>query len=80
MVSLISDFAAYTEWVGKAYLLLADNYLAQGERFKAQGTLKSIVDGDFPVAHIKAAAVDKLKQLDEEVKKEQAPKDSVDNK
>ena len=64
-----SDFSAYDEWVGKAYLLLADNFLATGELFQAKGTLKSLVD-NFPRQDIRDAAREKLKAIEgEELKK-----------
>lgn len=80
LVSLNRDFSAYTEWVGKSFLLLADNYLAQGETFQARGTLKSLVD-NFPLQHIKDKATEKLKQLDDADEKSAAEtkSDSIDN-
>lgn len=77
LVSLNRDFSAYTEWVGKSFLLLADNYLAQGETFQARGTLKSLVD-NFPLQNIKDKAAEKLKQLEEKDAAE-VKSDSIDN-
>ncbi len=69
LLALKSDFSAYDEWVGKAYLLLADNFLATGELFQAKGTLKSLVD-NFPRQEIRDAAREKLKEIEaEELKK-----------
>ncbi len=81
LVGLNKDFAAYTDWVGKSYLLMADNYTAMGETFQAKGTLKSLVD-NFPLQGIKDQAREKLKKLDdEELKKQkQEEQDTVDNK
>jgi len=80
LVSLNSDFAAYPEWVGKSFLLLADNYLAMGDSFQAKGTLNSLID-NFPQENVKAIAREKLKKItDEEVKKQsQLKADTVDN-
>lgn len=82
LVALISDFAPYKEWVGKAYLLLSDYYLSIGDRFQAKATLKSIIDNDFPVAHIKSSATEKLAKLEGELKREQSDvkKDTTDNR
>src|SRR5258706_5583666 len=81
LVGLNKDFAEYTDWVGKSYLLMADNYIAMGETFQAKGTLKSLVE-NFPLQGIKDQAREKLKKLDdEELKKQkQEEQDTVDNK
>lgn len=81
LISLNTDFAAYTEWVGKSYLLLSDNFVATGDLFQAKGTLKSLVE-NFPLDNIKLEAKEKLKRIEaEELKKtkEQEKKDSVTN-
>jgi len=79
LVSLNSDFVAYPEWVGKSFLLLADNYLAMGDSFQAKGTLKSLET--FPLENIKALAREKLKKIEgEELKKaNQVKADTLDN-
>jgi TolA-binding protein len=69
LLSLIADFAAYDEWVGKAFLLLADNYVAQNDIFNAKATLQSLINNKFPLEHIVNMAKDKLKKLEEEQKK-----------
>ncbi len=38
------SFADYESWLGKAFLLVADNYIALDELFQAKGTVKSIID------------------------------------
>ncbi len=80
LISLNSDFAAYPDWVGKSFLLLADNYLAMGDAFQAKGTLNSLID-NFPQESIKLLAKQKLKKItDEEVNKQKNVKaDTVDN-
>ncbi len=79
LVSLNSDFAAYPEWVGKSYLLLADNYMAMGDIFQVKATLKSLET--FPLETIRTQASEKLKKIDgEELKKaNQAKADTLDN-
>ena len=82
LIGLNSDFASYTDWVGKSYLLLADNYIAMGEIFQAKGTLKSLID-NFPRPLIKDHAKEKLKKLEEDELKKQAQqleRDSMNNK
>ncbi|HEX8059944.1 MAG TPA: tetratricopeptide repeat protein [Cyclobacteriaceae bacterium] len=80
LVSLNKDFSAYTEWVGKSFLLLVDNYNAQGETFQARGTLKSLID-NFPLQSVKDKATEKLKAMDEAEKKQtsQEKADTTDN-
>lgn len=79
LVSLNSDFAAYPEWVGKSFLLLADNYLAMGDGFQAKATLKSL--DAFPQENIRLLAQEKLKKIEgDEVKKtNEAKADTLQN-
>lgn len=63
LLDLTEDFAAYDEWVGKAFLLMADNFLAMDQVFQARATLQSLVD-NFPLQHIKDAASSKMKEID----------------
>lgn len=79
LISLNTDFAAYQEWVGRSFLLLADNYLAMGDAFQAKGTLRSLEA--FPLENIKGMAREKLKKIetDELNKKAEAKPDSLDN-
>ena len=58
-----SDFGSYTLWQGRAFLLVADVYAADGDNFQARGTLNSIIDNKFPVAEIVEAARQRLKTL-----------------
>lgn len=81
LVGLNTDFAAYTEWVGKSYLLLSDNFVAMGDLFQAKGTLKSIIE-NFPLAPIRALAAEKLKRIEEDElmkEKQVKEKDSLNN-
>jgi TolA-binding protein len=73
VVSLIKDFAAYPEWVGKSYLLLADSYVAIGDLFQAKGTLRSLES--FPLESIKSLAAEKLRKI--EMQESQAPADTT---
>lgn len=62
LVSLNSDFAAYDEWVGKSYLLLADNFVAMGDTYQAKATLQSLID-NFPLETVREQARQKLKTI-----------------
>jgi tetratricopeptide (TPR) repeat protein len=79
LVSLNADFQAYTEWVGKSYLLMADNSIAMGDNFQARYTLQSLID-NFPLQEVKDRAAEKLKRLDQSEKAKQTPPDTTDNK
>ena len=71
LIELNSAFAAYDEWVGKAFLLLADNYVALDELHQAIETLNSIVT-DFPIEFYRNEANKKMEQI-------RAMKDARDN-
>ena len=71
LVSLSVDFAGYDEWIGRSFLLLADNFLAMGDVFQAKATLESLIENKFPIQYIRDAATDKLnaiKQSEQKVK------------
>ena len=70
LIGLSTEFGSYEEWVGKSYLLLADNFLVMNDRFQAKGTLQSLIDNNFPLQHIKDAAKDRLKLIEEAELKE----------
>lgn len=81
LVGIDADFSAYEEWVGKAFLLLADNFVAMNNSFQAKATLQSLID-KFPLPHIKAAAAEKLKEIESSEaagKQSQAKADSLNN-
>jgi TolA-binding protein len=82
LISLNKDFAGYEDWVGKSFLLLADDYLATQEVFQAKGTLKSLIE-NFPKADVRDRASERLKAIEaEELKRqqEQARKDTTERK
>ena len=58
-----ADFSSYPLWQGRAFLLVAEIYAAEGDNFQARGTLNSIIDNNFPVAEIVEAAKQRLKTL-----------------
>ena len=61
--------------------LLADNFVAMNNSFQAKATLQSLID-KFPLAHIKEAAKDKLKKIEDAetaTKQKQVQVDSVEN-
>ena len=70
-ISTSPEFSVYDEWVGKSFLLLADNYLAAGDTFNAKATLESLITNNFPLQYIRDSASDKLKKIAEAELKEQ---------
>ncbi len=80
LVSLNNDFASYQDWVGKSYLLLADNFAAMDDLFQAKATLQSLID-NFPLQPVKDEAKRKLNQLDQRQAEKQKliEADTLDN-
>ncbi len=76
LVSLNTDFASYTMWVGKSYLLLSDNFLAVGDTFNAKAVLKSLID-NFPLDEVKQLAKSKLGAIDQMDAKQKTKSDST---
>ena len=58
-----ANFSSYALWQGRAFLLVADVYAAEGDNFQARGTLNSIIDNNFPVAEMVEGAKQRLKTL-----------------
>lgn len=74
LTGLITDFASYNVWVGKAFLLLADNFAAQNDVFQATSTLQSLIDNKFPIESVVNEAKKKKKVLEarEAIEKQKA--------
>lgn len=64
LFELNSNFSIYELWLGKSFLLIADNYLAIGEDFQAKATLQSVIDNS-PLEEIVDQAELKLLTLEE---------------
>jgi TolA-binding protein len=58
-----TNYSAYEQWQGRAFLLLADVYTAQRDIFQARATLNSIIDNKFPVPEIVEGARQRLQGL-----------------
>jgi tetratricopeptide (TPR) repeat protein len=80
LISLNNDFAAYDQWVGKSFLLLADNFVATNDVFQAKGTLQSLIE-KFPLPDVKEEAKRKLQKIEaSELEKQKAQAaDTLDN-
>lgn len=77
LYDLNTNFSAYEYWLGKSFLLIADNYLALDEEFQARATLNSLVEKS-PLSEIVESAKAKLVQLDEMKVKQKAEEPAVD--
>ncbi|HTF22140.1 MAG TPA: tetratricopeptide repeat protein, partial [Chryseolinea sp.] len=79
LISLSKDFEAYEEWVGKAFLLIADNCVAMDNVFQAKETLKSLIEGS-PQQKIKDEAKVKLAVIEkaQAEKEAEAEQDTLD--
>ncbi len=64
LFQLNSNYSIYELWLGKSFILIADNYLSMGEDFQAKATLQSIVDNS-PIEDIVDEAELKLMTLEE---------------
>ncbi|MFM7195615.1 MAG: tetratricopeptide repeat protein, partial [Bacteroidota bacterium] len=62
VISLNREYSAYTEWVGKGFLLLAESFLSTGEAFQAKATLRSLEK--FPLESIRDEAQRRLLKIE----------------
>lgn len=58
-----TKYSNYDYWLGKTFLIIADNYAAQNEMFQAKATLNSIIE-NAPNKEIVAEAKEKLAKMD----------------
>lgn len=76
LFGLNKSFAVYDYWLGKSFLLIADNYMALNELFQAKATLESVLVNS-PLAEIKEAAKQKLTQIADREKEVMLQKDTT---
>lgn len=79
LVGLNKDFEAYEDWIGRSYLLIADNCVAMDNIYQAKETLKSLIEG-FPQQKIKDEAKAKLAEIErtQAEKEAEVEEDSVE--
>ncbi len=65
LFDLNKNYGSYPYWVGKSFLLIADNYLAMGELLQAEATTKSIIE-NASIPEIVAEAQAKLEKINQE--------------
>lgn len=78
LIDFNATYPAYTEWVGRSFLLLADNYVATGETFQARATLQSLADS-FPIESIRLLARQRLQKLDTD-QQQPVPADTIEKR
>lgn len=71
---IINEVPSYDYWIGKSFILLADNYVALKDTFQAKQTLQSLID-NFEVdpsdpEDIKALATARYNELDATIEKD----------
>ena len=71
---LISQEPSYEYWVGKGFILLADDYLGLKDSFNAKYALQKLIDSKSTNAVLVAIAKDKLSKIAELEKAEQDKK------
>ncbi len=64
LYDLNKNFSLYENWLGKSFLLIADNYIALDENFQAKATLNSVIENS-PLPGIREQAQQKLNVLNE---------------
>ncbi|MDD2322247.1 MAG: hypothetical protein PHQ69_01360, partial [Bacteroidales bacterium] len=64
LFNLIENFSASDYWFARAFILLADVYLARDNTFQAKQTLQSIID-NYEGEDLVAEAKDKLNHITE---------------
>jgi TolA-binding protein len=65
---LVDRVPSYDYWIAKGFILLADNFLAQEDRFQARETLKSIIE-KCEIPELVEQAKNKLNTMDEQDRK-----------
>lgn len=59
LFSMGNNFAPYDYWLGRAFLLIADNYLSLNENYQARATLQSVIENS-PNKEIVSRATEKM--------------------
>lgn len=55
LFNLNKTYGSYQKWIGKSFLLIADNYLAMGELLQARATIESIIANSSNTEVVKEA-------------------------
>ena len=63
LFNLNDTYGIYEEWIGKSFLLIAENFIAMDELFQAQATLNSVIEKS-PVESITKLAKERLTEIE----------------
>ncbi len=63
LFDLNSKYGNYEKWLGKSFLLIADNYTAMKEYFQSKATLESLIDNS-PDSEVVRQARERLKEVE----------------
>jgi TolA-binding protein len=77
LFELNRDYSMYEDWVGKSFLLIADNFVELNERFQAKATLQSIIDKSS-VPSVVTEAKGKLAKIEEEDRRRSRTEQVID--
>ena len=75
-------YSSYEDWVARTFVLIADNYYAQGNAFQAKATLESIIqnyDGDKSIIDDARTKLEKIRtdEMDKSKIIQLAPSDTL---
>ncbi|EMR02891.1 tetratricopeptide repeat protein [Cesiribacter andamanensis] len=73
-----AQFSAFKFWLGKSFILIAENYLKMGEIFQAKETLRSIIENATEPAIVEEAKkrLNEIQQQEATQQQQQAPANS----
>ena len=82
LFTMPTDYSVFEEWLGRAFLLIADNYIALEELLQARATLNSIIENTNSgvianLAKAKLSTIDEMEALDIEVPLDTISSDTV---
>ncbi|WKN41955.1 tetratricopeptide repeat protein [Tunicatimonas pelagia] len=78
LYELNKKFGAYEDWLGRSFLLIAENYQAMDEIFQAKATLNSIIDNS-PQEDVVSIAKDRLAEIALEEAEQQQKQQAADS-
>jgi TolA-binding protein len=82
LFTMPANFSVYEEWLGKAFLLIADNYMQLEEYLQARATLNSIIENTSSgvianLAKAKLTSLDELEALDVTIPEDTLSTDTI---
>ncbi|MGB3589721.1 MAG: tetratricopeptide repeat protein, partial [Tunicatimonas sp.] len=78
LYELNKKFGAYEEWLGRSFLLIAENYQGMDEMFQAKATLNSIIENS-PQEDVVRVAKDRLAEIELEEAELQQQQQAADS-